>query len=114
MQGDSQPTYSDPALKAWGPSLHFCLNEAQMREPLRVAIPRLAKELQRANSTRVVIAGHSDYEGSCRYNDALGMRRADEVRRALLAGGLRVRKVDIASLGERRPLDFASSSARTI
>jgi outer membrane protein OmpA-like peptidoglycan-associated protein len=111
MQGDSQPTYSDPALKAWGPSLHFCLNEAQMREPLRVAIPRLAKELQRANSTRVVIAGHSDYEGSCRYNDALGMRRADEVRRALLAGGLRVRKVDIASLGERRPLDFASSSA---
>ena len=111
MRGDSQPTYSDAALQAWGPSLHFCLNESQMREPLRAAIPRLAKELQRMKPTRVVIVGHSDYEGSCRYNDTLGMHRADAVRRALVAGGLRIRRIDISSLGERRPLDFASSSA---
>jgi len=111
MRGDSQPTYSDAALQAWGPSLHFCLNESQMREPLRAAIPRLAKELQRIKPTRVVIVGHSDYEGSCRYNDTLGMHRADAVRRALVAGGLRIRRIDISSLGERRPLDFASSSA---
>ena len=111
MQGDSQPTYSDPALKPWGPSLHFCLNESQMRQPVRAAIPRIARELRRAQSTRVVIVGHGDYEGSCRYNDALGMRRADAVRRALVASGLRAKVIDIASLGERRPLDFASSSA---
>ena len=75
MQGDSQPTYSDPALQPWGPSLHFCLNESQMRQPVRAAIPRIARELRRAQPTRVVIVGHSDYEGSCRYNDALGMSR---------------------------------------
>lgn len=111
MQGKSQPTYSDPALKPWGPSLHFCLNESQMRQPVRAAIPRIAGELRRAQPTRVVIVGHGDYEGSCRLNDALGMRRADAVRRALVASGLRAKVIDIASLGERRPLDFASSSA---
>lgn len=111
MQGDSQPTYSDPALEPWGPSLHFCLNESQMRQPVRAAIPRIARELRRAQPTRVVIVGHSDYEGRCRYNDALGMSRADAVRRALVASGLRAKVIDIASLGERRPLDFASSSA---
>ena len=111
MQGDSQPTYSDPALKQWGPSLHFCLNESQMRQTVRSAIPRIASELRRAQPARVIIVGHSDYEGSCRYNDGLGMRRADAVRRALVAGGLRAKLIDIASLGERRPLDFASTSA---
>lgn len=111
MRGDSQPTYSDPALEPWGPSLHFCLNESQMRQPVRAAISRIARELSRAQPARVVIVGHGDYEGSCRYNDALGMRRADAVRRALVASGLRAKVIDIASLGERRPLDFASSSA---
>ena len=111
MRGDSQPTYSDPALKPWGPSLHFCLNESQMRQPVRAAIPRIARELRRAQPTRVVIVGHGDYEGSCRYNDVLGMRRADAVRSALIAGGLQVKGIEVASLGERRPLDFASSSA---
>jgi peptidoglycan-associated lipoprotein len=111
MRGDSQPTYSDATLKPWGPSLHFCLNESQMRQPVRAAIPRIARELSRARPTRVVIVGHGDYEGSCRQNDAIGMRRAVTVRRALVAGGLRVERIDVASLGERRPLDFASSSA---
>ena len=83
MQGDVRATYSDPALEQWGPSLHFCLNETQLRKPVKGVIPRLVKEL----------------------------RRAEAVRRALVAGGLRVQRIDIASLGERRPLDFASTSA---
>ena len=81
-----------------------------MRQTVRAGIPRIARELRRAQPTRVVIVGHGDYEGSCRLNDALGMRRADAVRRALVARGLRAKVIDIASLGERRPLDFASSS----
>lgn len=111
MRGESQPTYSDPALTLWGPSLHFCVDESKMREPVRRAVPRLVKELRRAKPTRVVIVGHGDYEGTCRYNDVLGMRRAETVRRALIDGGLRTRTIDIASLGERRPLDFASTPA---
>ena len=111
MQGESQPTYSDPALKPWGPSLHFCFNESDMRETVRVGMQRIARELRLAKPTRVVIVGHGDYEGSCRLNDELGIRRADAVRRALVANGLRAKVIEIASLGERRPLDFASSSA---
>jgi outer membrane protein OmpA-like peptidoglycan-associated protein len=109
MRGDSLLTYSDPALEAWGTSLHFCLDESNLREPVRRAIPRLVKDLRRARPTRVVIVGHGDYEGTCRYNDVLGIRRAETVRRALIDGGLRIRKIDVASLGERRPLDFAST-----
>jgi outer membrane protein OmpA-like peptidoglycan-associated protein len=111
MQGDSQPTYSDPVLKPWGPSLHFCFNESDMRETVRVGMQRIARELRLARPMRVVIVGHGDYEGSCRLNDQLGIRRAQAVRRALVANGLQAKLIDIASLGERRPLDFSSSSA---
>jgi outer membrane protein OmpA-like peptidoglycan-associated protein len=110
MRGDTKPTYSDPALQAWGPSLHFCLDESYMREAVRAVVPRLVRELRRAKPTRVVIVGHGDYEGTCRYNDALGMRRAETVRRALIDAGLRRRTIEVASLGERRPLDFASTA----
>jgi peptidoglycan-associated lipoprotein len=109
--GAAPATYSDPALEQWGPSLHFCLNESQLRERVKAEIPRLVRGLRDVQATRVVIVGHGDYEGSCRHNDAIGLRRAETVRRALVAGGLRVRRIEVASLGERRPLDFASTSA---
>lgn len=109
MRGDTMPTYSDQSLRLWGPSLHFCFNEAQVPTPVRAAIPRLVQQLQRERPLRIVVVGHGDHEGSCRYNDGLALRRAQAVRRALLSAGLSTRRVEIASLGERRPLDFEST-----
>jgi outer membrane protein OmpA-like peptidoglycan-associated protein len=104
------PTYSDPALMAWGPSLHFCLNESNLRASVQSAIPRLARQLRRERLSRIVIVGHGDHEGTCRYNDGLGLRRARAVRLALIDAGLNASKLEIASLGERRPLDLAATS----
>jgi len=111
VPGAARATYSDPALEQWGPSLHFCLNESQLRDRVRAEIPHLVRELRDVAPTRMVIVGHGDYEGSCRHNDLIGLHRAEAVRHALVAGGLRVQGIDVASLGERRPLDFASTSA---
>lgn len=110
MRGSTMPTYSDPSLVAWGPSLHFCFNESTVRAPVQGAIRRLAMQLRRERPSRVVIVGHGDREGMCRYNDGLGLRRAEAVRRALIGAGLSATKIEIASLGERRPLDFGSTS----
>jgi outer membrane protein OmpA-like peptidoglycan-associated protein len=107
--GQTMPTYSDPALQPWGPSLHFCFNDSQLRNPVRSAVSRLALQLLRERPARIVIVGHGDRAGTCRYNDVLGLQRAEAVRRALIAGGLRTRAIQMASLGERRPLDFATT-----
>ena len=109
MRGDTIPTYSDQSLQAWGPSLHFCLNEARLRTPVRAVIPRLVRQLQRERPGRIVVVGHGDHDGHCRYNDSLALRRAEEVRRALLRSGLTTPRIEVASLGERRPLDFAAT-----
>jgi outer membrane protein OmpA-like peptidoglycan-associated protein len=108
--GETVATYSDPSLRAWGPSLHFCFNEASLRGPTRAAVTRIARQLRSKQPRRLVIVGHGDAEGTCRYNDKLALRRADAVRRALISAGARKVVIQTASLGERRPLDFSSTA----
>lgn len=107
--GSTVPTYSDPSLKRRGPSLHFCFNEAELRKPARSAVTKLAQQLRRERAARIVVVGHSDAVGTCRYNDSLALRRARSVQRALAASGLRRIPIKVASVGERRPVSFSSA-----
>jgi outer membrane protein OmpA-like peptidoglycan-associated protein len=108
-RGATVATYSEPELQPWGPSLHFCVDEAALRGKLQWSIPRLAQRLKRERPDRIVLVGHADHEGNCRHNDRLARRRAATVRGALLASGLRGPTIEVVGLGERRPLDFAST-----
>lgn len=103
-------TYSDPQLQLRGPSLHFCFNEAGLRRPVRDAVSRLARQLRPERPARIVIVGHSDSVGTCRYNESLALRRAREVQRALVSAGVRRIPMEIVSMGERRPLSFAADT----
>lgn len=106
----SVPTYSDPTLKRVGPSVHFCFNEAELHRPARSALSKLARELRRVRPSRIVVMGHSDSAGTCRYNDSLALRRARAVQRALISSGLNRIPITVASMGERRPMSFASAA----
>lgn len=102
-------TYSDAALSVMNQSFHFCLNESRLRKAPVSAARRFARELRRAKPERVVIVGHADHGGTCRYNDGLAMRRAEAMRAILIEAGIRRSRIQIASLGKRRPLDFSST-----
>ena len=103
-------TYSDPRLERSGPSLHFCFNESELRRPVRAAISKFARQLSRNRPSRIVLVGHSDSVGTCRYNESLGLRRAREVQRALASAGLRRIPMEVVSIGERRPKTFVATS----
>lgn len=104
-------TYSDAELSVMNQSFHFCLNESGLRQAPASAARRFARELRRAKPERVVIVGHADHIGTCRYNDALAMRRAEAMRTLLIDAGIRRSRIHIASLGKRRPLDFSATDA---
>src|SRR5262249_30520937 len=105
--GTPLATYSDPSLQRWGPSLHFCFNESALRGSVQTRTTALARQLARERPSRIVLVGHSDAVGTCRFNDTLALERARTVQRALIAAGVRRSSIEIASVGERRPLDFA-------
>lgn len=108
--GRTIATYSDPSLQQRGPSLHFCFNEAELRAPARTAVTKLARQLRKERASRIVVVGHSDAVGTCRYNDTLALRRARTVQRALAASGLNRIPIEVASIGERRPVSFSSAN----
>jgi outer membrane protein OmpA-like peptidoglycan-associated protein len=108
--GRTIATYSDPSLQRRGPSLHFCFNEAELRAPARASVAKLARQLRRERAPRIVVVGHSDSVGTCRYNDTLALRRARTVQRALAASGLSRVPIEVVSIGERRPVSFSSAN----
>ena len=51
----------------------------------------------------ITVEGHADERGTREYNIALGERRADAVRRVLMANGVSANQIKVVSYGEERP-----------
>ena len=49
------------------------------------------------------LEGHTDERGSREYNIALGERRANSVRQAMIATGVSPQQIRVVSFGEERP-----------
>src|SRR5690606_17736305 len=105
------PTYSDERPEMPESSLHFGANEATLRRAPRAEAVRLGRALQRQGVKRIVLVGHTDAAGGCESNDDMGLQRAEAVKRVLMGVGISGRHMQTVSLGERRPLDFASTDA---
>ncbi len=72
----------------------------------------LKVEILRANpSVRIQVAGHTDIRSSDRFNQALGMRRAEAVKLYLTRAGIAADRIDVVSYGKTQPVDTGTSRA---
>ena len=70
------------------------------------AMPMLqahAAYLSSNGGSSITVEGHADERGTREYNIALGERRADAVRRVLMANGVSANQIKVVSYGEERP-----------
>ena len=65
-------------------------------------LDQLARQLQQGDE-RITIIGHTDGVGSTAANQALGLRRADFVKRKLVAAGAPADRITTSSRGEADP-----------
>jgi|SRR5262245_51778978 len=71
----------------------------------QVAILDAKIPVMRANpGVRIRVVGNADERGSDEYNMALGMRRAEAAKKYLVDHGVEAARIDIASVGEERPI----------
>jgi outer membrane protein OmpA-like peptidoglycan-associated protein len=67
------------------------------------ALQELITEFRDRAPDRVIIGGHADRAGTEAYNQDLSQRRADNVAKSLIAGGIDARSVTVEAFGESRP-----------
>jgi peptidoglycan-associated lipoprotein len=82
----------------------FDFNEANLRPEARDTLARAADCLKAMQGKRLTIEGHADERGTNEYNQHLGQRRAESVRRYLVNLGVDGGALEAMSFGEEQPL----------
>ncbi|MGQ0428919.1 MAG: peptidoglycan-associated lipoprotein Pal [Gammaproteobacteria bacterium] len=91
--------------------IYFDFDRSDIRPEFAVLIAAHGRHLGGAAATRVRLEGHTDERGSREYNIALGERRAQAVRRALMLQGAGDVQLTTVSYGEERPAAEGSDEA---
>jgi peptidoglycan-associated lipoprotein len=89
----------------------FDFDDASLKGDARDALAKNAECLRQLKSSRVRVEGHCDERGTNEYNQHLGQRRAEAVRRYLANLGLESGIFEAVSFGEEQPVCTDSTEA---
>ncbi len=86
------------------PNVAFRFDSAELTELGKGEVYLAAQRLKEKANIAIAIEGHTDDVGSSEYNEKLGMRRAETIRKELASLGVDPGRMSAASLGETKPL----------
>jgi peptidoglycan-associated lipoprotein len=84
-------------------SVYFEYDQFTVQAQYQPIVEAHAKYLGANRARRIVVEGHTDERGGREYNLALGQKRAEAVKRALLLQGATEAQIETVSLGEEKP-----------
>ncbi len=85
--------------------VHFDFDDATIRATELDVLTRNAEALRKKPASRVTLEGHCDERGTESYNMALGMNRAEAVKRHLMSLGVAENQLSTVSFGDTMPLN---------
>lgn len=85
--------------------VHFGFDSYEIQGSETSCLKESLERLQAKTEIAIMIEGHCDKRGSEHYNMGLGKRRAESVRRYLLAHGISSNRIATVSYGKSRLLD---------
>ena len=94
-----------------GDRIFFDTDKYNVDAQSKATLQRQAAWLAKWSNVSVTIEGHCDERGTREYNLALGDRRANATRDALVAAGVAASRIKTISYGEERPDCVESSDA---
>jgi len=86
------------------PDVNFDFNARKLNDLGRGQVHRLKDMLDKNPNMKVVLEGHTDFKGSDKYNEKLGMDRSEAVKTELASLGLSAERLSSVTFGESRPL----------
>lgn len=92
-------------------TIYFDFDSSQIRSEYSAILDAHARFLRDNPRTRLRLEGHTDERGTREYNIALGERRGEAVRRALLLRGATRAQLLVVSYGEEQPASLGSGES---
>lgn len=87
------------------PTVYFAFDKYNISADMQAKISAASKIAKtEADSFNVKLEGNCDEWGSDEYNFALGLKRADAVKKALVAQGVSDSRISMVSFGESNPV----------
>jgi peptidoglycan-associated lipoprotein len=91
--------------------VYFDYDKSDIRGDQQASVQTDAAFLGQHSSVNLTIEGHCDERGSTEYNIALGDKRANAVKSALVAAGVSASRVNTVSFGKEKPFCSESNEA---
>jgi len=85
-------------------TVYFDYDSAKIKPSEHSKVDAIAAALK-GNNKKLVIEGHTDERGTAEYNRALGEKRAQAAREALISLGVAADRLSTASFGKDRPVE---------
>ncbi|MBX9633107.1 MAG: peptidoglycan-associated lipoprotein Pal [Burkholderiales bacterium] len=101
--GDLRSQLKDPGGPLFKRSIYYDYDRYDVKEDYRALVEAHAKFMLDNKEVRMRVEGNCDERGSTEYNLALGQRRADGVKRALMVLGVPANRIEAVSYGEEKP-----------
>ncbi|MDR9499333.1 MAG: peptidoglycan-associated lipoprotein Pal [Hydrogenovibrio sp.] len=105
----TKETRADAEAELEGLRVHFDFDKSEIKNEYFAVIKQQADFLANYKDATVTVKGYCDERGSREYNLALGERRANAVKNALMAEGVSSTRINIISYGEENPIDPRST-----
>ena len=106
--GNIRPGSQEDLVANVGDRVFFDFDRSNIRADQRPVLQRQAEGMGRFPEVRVQVEGHTDERGTREYNLALGQRRANAARDALVAGGVNGARISTISFGKDQPAALGS------
>jgi len=92
-----------------GDSVYFNFDKSDLSEQAQQTVLAQSKWLNQYPQYYVEIVGHCDERGTVQYNKALGGRRSEAVKQALIKSGVSANRIKTSSLGSEHPICVGSN-----
>jgi peptidoglycan-associated lipoprotein len=106
LKGDAWAQLKEPGSPLAKRSVYYEYNRYDIKEEYVPVIDAHAKFLMDHTDLKIAVQGNCDDRGSREYNLALGQRRADSVRRAMVLLGVGEKQIETVSFGAEKPVAF--------
>jgi peptidoglycan-associated lipoprotein len=92
-------------------TIHFDTDSSDVNGEASGILQAQARWLVAHPNVRVTLEGHCDERGTREYNLALGQRRANSAKNALVSDGVGADRISVISYGKERPVAMGSDEA---